>query len=144
MFPGSRAFLVVVLGMNGLVGTRPAVDPYDAVAPSIAVSGVTFSRLGGMRNADFLRLRFVIRDDVATNPVGYTVVVRRGVVELAQAVGTTASGIVSLALRIRPLHASPCSIRVAVAAVDPAGNRAALVRSVELPGCRGARPVPGR
>jgi hypothetical protein len=102
------------------------------VAPSIAVSSAKLSRLRRPAGEYSLRLRLVIRDDVAGNPVGYTVVVKRGAVELAHKAGTTASATVSLTLRLRPLGARVRSIRVVVTTIDPAGNRASLTRAVRV------------
>ena len=139
----SRGVLILVLGVIGLAGTfdartaagSTAVAGFaaeDTVPPSIAVSSTKLSRLRYPRGVYSLRLRVAIRDDVEENPVGYTVVVKGGGLALARKIGTTALGTISLALRIRPRHASR-SIRVVVTAIDPAGNEASLTKTVRLP-----------
>jgi len=144
----ARAALMLVLGVNGLAGVGPVTalaartvaSPFeltfeldDSVPPSIAVSRARLSRLQRSRGAYSLRLGLVIRDDVQRNPVGYTVVVNSGALALARKVGTTASGRVSLALRLRPLGGTVRSIRLVVTAIDPAGNKASLSRTMRLP-----------
>ena len=121
----TAALILVVAGL----GTVAALASPDDVPPSISVSSARITELRRPPGAYSLRLRLVIRDDVEGNPVGYTVVVRRGVVELARKVGTTASGRVSLALRLRPTGAGVGPIRVVVSAIDPAGNKASLTRT---------------
>jgi hypothetical protein len=141
-----RGVLILVLGVIGLAGTFAALDARtatgsttfaafaaeDTVPPSIAVLSTELFRLRYPRGVYSLRLRVVIRDDVGGNPVGYTVVVRGGTLALARKIGTTASGTISLVLRIRPRRPSR-SIRVVVTAIDPVGNKASLTRTVRLP-----------
>jgi hypothetical protein len=142
----SRGVLILVFGVIGLVATSAALDARtaggsvtlaghaveDTVPPSIAVSSTKLVRLRHPRGVYSLRLRAVIRDDIAGNPVGYTVVVKGGGLALARRIGTTAFGTLSLALRVRPRRASR-SIRVVVTAIDPVGNEASLTRIVRLP-----------
>ena len=142
----SRGVLIIVVGVIGLVETFAALDARtaagsttfaglaadDTVPPSIAVLSTKLIRLRYPGGVYSLRLRVVIRDDVDGNPVGYTVVVKGGSLALARKTGTTASGTISLALRIRPRRASR-SIRVVVTGIDPAGNEASLTRAVRLP-----------
>ena len=73
----------------------------DAVAPAISFSTAAIAKLRKPVGTYAVRLVLAIRDDVAENPVGFTVVVRVKGVELGRKVGTTASGSVSMKLRVR-------------------------------------------
>ena len=102
----------------------------DAVAPTIAFTSAKVIKLRPARTYS-IRLVVAIRDD--GNPVGYTMVVKGNGVELARKVGSTASGAVTLTVRVRTPNARLRTLRVQVTATDPIGNERSLARSLTLP-----------
>ena len=80
-----------------------------------------------------LRLVVAIRDDVDGNPVGYAVTVKGNGSALGRKVGSTASGAVTLTIRVRVPNSRLRTIRVQVTATDPIGNERSLARSLTLP-----------
>ena len=86
-----------------------------------------------------LRLGIALGDDVADNPVSYTlqacaytVYACDGVVELARRVGTTSSKAVSMTLRIRHPGGTR-TVHLQLTGEDPVGNAVSLHRTVKLP-----------
>ena len=109
------------------------VTDTDTVAPTLSVATARATKLRRPAGAYSLRLVLGIRDDVEDNPVGYAVAVRGKGIELARKVGSTASGTVSLKLRVERPDATVRAVRVQVMAVDPVGNERSIAQSVKLP-----------
>lgn len=110
----------------------------DAVAPTIAFTSATATKLPRPKGAYVLRLGIALRDDVADNPVSYTVQACAytvyacdGVVELARRVGTTSAKAVSMTLRIRHPGGTR-TVHLQLTGEDPVGNAVSLHRTVKL------------
>jgi hypothetical protein len=103
----------------------------DAIAPTIGFSSATIVQLR-RQGAYALRLVLRIRDDVETNPVAFTIVVRRKGSELERYVGSTASGNVSLRLPVKAPGPKIRALRIEVTAVDQVGNESNASRVVSL------------
>ena len=116
-------------------GSLLGVVDRDAVAPTIAFTRATATKLRRPAGAYTLQLGIALRDDVADNPVTYTVracAYYVGCAEVARRFGTDLTGAVSLTLRIRP----PAGVRVVqlrLTGEDPVGNVVSLSRDVKLP-----------
>jgi hypothetical protein len=104
----------------------------DAVAPTIGFTSATMVKLRRPLGAHSLRLALTIRDDVEGNPVGFEVVVRSQGAQLGRKVGSTASGSVSLRVRVR-IPAATRAVQVEATAVDPVGNQSSAARMLKLP-----------
>ena len=109
----------------------------DAVAPTLSFSGATATKLSRPAGSYALRLKLALHDNLAENPVSYTlrVYTRRlsaGGHELADRFGTARSEPVSMTLRIRP-PAGARTVRLVLSGSDPVGNEASITRSLKLP-----------
>jgi len=111
----------------------------DAVAPTIAITSATATKLPHPKGAYVLRVGIALRDDVTDNPVSYTVracaytvYACDGVVELARRVGTTGAKAVSMKLRIRHPGGTR-TVHLQMTGEDPVGNAVSLHRTVKLP-----------
>jgi hypothetical protein len=120
-------------------GTLVGVVDRDAVAPTIAFTRVTATKLRRPAGTYALRLGIALRDDVADNPVTYTVRACAttvdacaGRVELARRFGMGVTGAFSTTLRIRPL-AGARTVLVQLTGVDPVGNVVSISRALKLP-----------
>jgi hypothetical protein len=114
-------------------GSLQGVVDRDAIAPSIDISSATATKLS--RPAAYsIKIALALRDDVEENPVAYKLRVtdRRGV-ELASKEGTTASGSVSMTLRVVPSSKRIRSVQLRLSGSDPIGNEVSLARSLKLP-----------
>jgi hypothetical protein len=119
-------------------GTLQGFVDRDAVAPTIAFTRATATKLPRPKGAYVLRVGVALRDDVADNPVSYTVRVCAytvyacdGVVELARRVGTTSAKAVSMTLRIRHPGGTR-TVHLRLTGEDPVGNAVSLRRTVVL------------
>ena len=119
-------------------GTLSGVVDRDAVAPTIALTSATATKLARLKGAYTLRLRITLSDDVTGNPVAYTVRVCAytvdacaGRLELVRRFGTATGG-VSLTLRVRP-PARERTVQLQLIGEDPVGNAISVSRSVRLP-----------
>lgn len=107
---------------------------FDAVAPTVRLSSATATKLRRPAGTYALRLRIALRDNVADNPVSYTVRASGpGGRELARRFGTARTETVSTTLRVRP-RGGARTIRLLLNAEDPVGNAVWIVpRDVRLP-----------
>jgi hypothetical protein len=112
--------------------TWSGVADLDDVAPEIGIAQARAVKLPGRARAYSLRLGLTLRDDVAGNPVSYTLRVTTGGLELARRFGTASTPSVPLTLRIRP-RARVKVVQLQLAAEDPVGNGRSLGRSLRLP-----------
>ena len=104
--------------------TFQGVVDRDAVAPTITLSSASATKLRRPAGTYVLRLGIALRDDVAGNPVSYTVRASGpGGREWARTVGTARTEAVSIKLRIRPI-AGARTVRLELIAEDPVGNTA--------------------
>jgi hypothetical protein len=108
-----------------------AVDR-DAVAPTITLSRAAATKLPRPAGAYALKLGIGLRDDVADNPVSYTLRATAGGHELARRFGTARTEAVSMTLRIRP-PAGARTVRLPLNAEDPVGNTIFIRRALRLP-----------
>jgi hypothetical protein len=104
----------------------------DDVAPEIGIARASAARLPGRARAYSVRLGLTLRDDVAGNPVSYTLRVTAGGLELSRRFGTATTPSVPLTLRITP-RARVKVVQLHLAAEDPVGNGQFLSRSLRLP-----------
>jgi hypothetical protein len=104
---------------------------FDDVAPTVAVSKVSASRLRGARGDYLIRVELSTRDNVPGNPVSFMLTARSRFL-LAARSGTTSTGTATIAVRIRPDERAR-TIRLKIEALDPVGNEADLVRLMKLP-----------
>jgi hypothetical protein len=116
------------------------VDP-DAVAPSLAFTSASVTKLRRSKGWYTIRVSLSVRDDVERNPVAYRLTVREGLehprdrvlLDLASQDGTTASGSVSTTLRIHPSSKRVRSVALLLIGSDPNGNEMMIARSLKLP-----------
>jgi hypothetical protein len=113
-------------------GTLQGVVELDATAPTISFSSATAAKLRRPAGSYALRLGIALRDNVADNPVSYTLRVTNGGRKLAEKFGTTRKGAVSMTLRIQP-PAGARTVRLVLTGSDPIGNQVSLTRSLKLP-----------
>jgi hypothetical protein len=108
---------------------------FDAVAPSIAFTSASATKLRSPRDAPayLIRVSFSVRDDVQANPVAYRLKVAQSRIEIASKEGTSASGLVSTTLRVEPFRKGLRSVGLYLRASDPVGNEQLLNRSLRLP-----------
>jgi hypothetical protein len=114
--------------------TFQGVVDRDAVAPTITLSSASATKLRRPAGTYALRLGIGLRDDVADNPVSYTVRASGpGGRELARSFGTTSAEAVSVKLRIRPIGGAR-TVRLQITAEDPVGNEVSIwPRALRLP-----------
>ena len=103
----------------------------DAVAPAIAISEAKVTKLRPA-GAYSIRLAVSIRDNVEGNEVAYSVTATSGGATPANTVGSTASGRVSMTLRVHP-RSTARTVALRIRTTDPVGNESSLSRSVKLP-----------
>jgi hypothetical protein len=104
----------------------------DAVAPAIAISEAKVTKLRRPAGAYSIRLAVSIRDNVEGNEVAYSVTATSGGATPANTVGSTASGRVSMTLRVHP-RSTARTVALRIRTTDPVGNESSLSRSVKLP-----------
>lgn len=111
----------------------------DTVAPTIAFSSATATKLPRPKGAYAVRLGIALRDDVIGNPVSYTVRAClytvdacAGTLELARRFGTARTEAVSVTLHIRP-PARGRTVQLQLTAEDPVGNAISVRHSLRLP-----------
>jgi hypothetical protein len=112
--------------------TWSGIADLDDEPPEIGIAQARAVKLPGRARAYSLRLGLTLRDDVAGNPVSYTLRVTAGGLELARRFGTASTPSVPLTLRITP-RARVKVVRLQLAAEDPVGNGRSLSRSLRLP-----------
>jgi hypothetical protein len=113
----------------------------DAVAPSLAFTSASATKLRGAGGWYTIRVALSLRDDVEGNTVAYGLRVKEGpegprdrrLFELAEREGSTTSGSVSTTLRIYSPSKRVRSVRLLLSGSDPVGNEMSLVRSLKLP-----------
>jgi hypothetical protein len=113
--------------------TLQGVIDEDAVAPTIAISSASPTKLRRPPGAYLIRVALSLRDDVEGNPVTYELKATERRTELAAKEGTTASGSVVTTLRVRPSSKHVRSVDLHLRASDPIGNEQFLVRTLKLP-----------
>jgi hypothetical protein len=137
---GEGSMRIEVLSSEGSAGTSvmtwrsdlEGVVELDAVAPTISFSGATATKSRHPAGEYAVRLGLALRDNVAGNPVSYTVRVTHGDRTLAEKSGATTEEAVAIALRIRP-PAGARTIRLGLTGSDPIGNEVSIARSLKLP-----------
>jgi hypothetical protein len=112
--------------------TWSGIADLDDEAPEIGFAQVRAVRLPGRARAYSVKLGLTLRDDVAGNPVSYTLRVTAGGLELSRRFGTATTPSVPLTLRITP-RARVKVVQLQLAAEDPVGNGQSLTRSLRLP-----------
>jgi hypothetical protein len=112
------------------------VTAKDAVAPTLAFTSASVTKLRRPAGAYSIKVALSLRDDVEGNTVAYRLRVTQTrahrVIVLASEEGTTASGSVSTTLRIVP-GKRVRSVQLWLSGSDPAGNEVSIVRSLRLP-----------
>lgn len=105
---------------------------YDGSAPTIALTGLTATKLRRPAGTYSLRFTLLTRDN--GNTVSYMVAVEPagGGPYLAQKQGSTASGRVTMSLRVRPARGTR-SVVLQLWAADPIGNARWSTRRMTLP-----------
>ena len=121
--------------LESVVDPDEGVDR-DAVAPTISFSRATATTLRRPARSSALWLGIALRDNVADNPVSYTVRVYTRRVSagghlLAERSGTAGTEPVSMTLRVRP-PAGARTVRLVLIGSDPVGNQVSITRSLEL------------
>jgi hypothetical protein len=133
-------------GFGTYIGTRISGDPLDF--PSIvyrtawsgvvdfdadppAVESIAASARKLQKPTRTYSLRIAVRARDVSTPIAYTVDVRSGTTPLGFKKVSTASGLATMTLRIRPPR-SAHSVRVQLAATDAVGNTANASRLVRL------------
>jgi len=104
---------------------------FDDVAPTVAVSKVSASRLRGARGDYLIRVELSTRDNVPGNPVSFMLTAWSRFL-LAAKSGTTSTGTAAIAVRVRSDERAR-TIRLKIEALDPVGNEADLVCLLQLP-----------
>jgi hypothetical protein len=105
----------------------------DAVAPSIAITNASPTKLRRPAGAYLIRVALSLQDDVEGSPVAYNLRVTEGRRVLAIATGETASGSVSTTLRIQPSSKRVRTVVLRVYGSDWIGNGQSLERVLKLP-----------
>jgi hypothetical protein len=113
----------------------------DAVAPSLAFTTASATKLRGIGGWYTIRVALSLRDDVEGNTVAYRLRVKEGpegprdrrLFELDSKEGTTASGSVSTTFRVSPSSKRVRSVQLLLSGSDPIGNEVSLARSLKLP-----------
>jgi hypothetical protein len=119
---------------QGVVGT-------DAVAPSVAFTSASATKLRRPAGFYAIRVGLSLRDDVEENTVAYRLRVKEGpehardrrLVLLAEKEGSTASGSVSTRFRFLPSSKRVRSVQLLLSGSDPVGNEVSIARSLKLP-----------
>lgn len=114
---------------------------YDSVAPSVAITSATATKLSRLAATYSIRVAFSLRDDDDANPVTYRLAVKEGPrgrsglprPDLDSTEGSTAPGSVTTTLRIWPSSKRVRFVQLLLSGSDPVGNEASLVRWLELP-----------
>lgn len=127
--------------LQGLVdwGVEPewvAPTIADTVAPSVAFTSASVTKLRRPAGAYSIKVALALSDDVEGNTVAYMLRVTQSrahrLVVLASKEGTTASGSVSMMLRVVP-GKRVRSVQLLLTASDPVGNEVSTTRSLKLP-----------
>ena len=114
----------------------------DAVAPSVAFTSATATKLRRPAGEYEIRVTLSLRDDVEENTVAYRLRAMAGARshpfdrpgrELAREEGTSASGSVSTSLRVYPSSKRVRNVVLLLSASDPVGNEVSIARSLKLP-----------
>ena len=114
----------------------------DAVAPSLAFTSASATKLRRPAGAYAIHVALSLRDNVEGNPVAYRLRVFEGrgysrerpLPELAsREEGSTASGSVSTTLGILPSSKRVLGVRLLLTASDPVGNEVSIARYLKLP-----------
>jgi hypothetical protein len=114
----------------------------DAVAPSVAFTSASATKLRRPAGAYSIDVALTLRDDVEGNTVAYRLRVMDGAQsypfdrprrELDRIEGSTASGSASTNLRVYPSSKRVRNVVLLLSASDPVGNEVSLVRSLKLP-----------
>jgi hypothetical protein len=106
---------------------------WDAVAPTIAFTSASASKLRRVPGVYLIRVAISLGDNVEGNPVTYKLKATERRTELARKEGTTASGSVVTTLRVEPSSKRVRSVDLHLRASDPIGNEQFLVRTLKLP-----------
>jgi hypothetical protein len=108
----------------------------DTVAPSLAFTSASVTKLRRPAGAYSIKVALSLRDDVDGNAVAYMLRVTQTrahrLIVLASNEGTTASGSLSTTLRVVP-GKRVRSVQLRLSGSDPNGNEQFLVRSLKLP-----------
>jgi hypothetical protein len=111
--------------------TATGVADLDAEAPQIAISRLTATSLRRPTGTYLVRVAFSARDNTPGNEVAYRLSVFNGRgAQLALKPGTTTSGTVSAALRVRPGISRV--LRIEIVASDPLGNERTVNRTTRV------------
>ena len=111
------------------------VAAFDDVAPTISSVRTTAARLPRSQGMYLLRIAFSARDDLLANAVDYRVLASSDGTRLPFSEGRTTTGLVSIALRVRPPGRTR-KVLLEIRATDPVGNDQWTVRSLRLPSSR--------
>jgi hypothetical protein len=121
--------------------TFQGVADADAVAPSLAFTSTSATKLRGAGGWYTIRVALSLRDDVEGNPVAYKLRLKEGpehprdrrLFDLDSTEGTTASGSLSTTFRVLPSSKRVRTIQLLLSGSDPVGNEVSITRSVKLP-----------
>ena len=117
-------------------GNAVAPTNADTVAPTIAIASARAAKLRRPAGAYSIKVALAVRDDIEGNTVAYVLRVTQTrahrLIVLASKEGTTASGSVSMTLRVVPGKRVQ-TLQLRVSGSDPVGNEVSLVRPLKLP-----------
>jgi hypothetical protein len=104
----------------------------DKTAPSISIASAKATKIRRDPGRYLIRVALSLQDDIAGNPVEYSLKATDGPWYLDSTSGTTASGSVSTTLNIL-VGKRVRDVRLHLHASDPVGNESLIVKSLRLP-----------
>jgi hypothetical protein len=110
--------------------TWVGVIDFDVTRPDVRISQASGKRLQRPRGSYSIRVAFSARDGSDGNAVSYAITVSGSGVFVHRK-GTTTSGSVSMAFRVRPRKLAR-TLRLVLVASDPAGNETRIARQLRL------------
>ena len=113
--------------------TLRGVAVADAVAPSVAFTSASATKLRRPAGSYSIRVAFSLRDDFEGPPIAYKLGVTERRHVLASTTGTTASGSVSTTVRVCPSSKRVRSVDLRLSASDWIGNDVSITRPLKLP-----------
>jgi hypothetical protein len=104
---------------------------FDVEPPSVGVAARA-TKLRRPAGSYTVRIALTVPNEAAGASLGYAVEVTAGRTSLASRVGTTTSGKVTVALRIKPGRTTR-RVKISADVTDPVGNKGSTTRTITLP-----------